>query len=159
MDARRGHAPVFVTASKLALVAMPFVFKPRVDDPIVQKLVDFLGAEETLRAFETWMNAHCRPFDPLIEEHSLECSQVFEQYREFVDCQLDDFITESGMGVREIHERCAAAPETPYLQLFLASTEFESFSAMMRQRHQQIHGDAKQEAKEAEAAWSSCARK
>ena len=37
--------------------------------------------------------------------------------------------------------------------------DLDEFSAMMRQRHQQIHGDTKQEAKEAEAAWSSCARK
>ncbi|GAX72812.1 hypothetical protein CEUSTIGMA_g267.t1 [Chlamydomonas eustigma] len=72
-------------------------------------------------------------FKPIEEEQPLKNHDLYAQYTELVEKQLEAFMSEEGLSTQEVYGACQKAlsyGETPWLMCLdylLASTEYESF--------------------------------
>ncbi|PNG99578.1 hypothetical protein TSOC_014640, partial [Tetrabaena socialis] len=72
-------------------------------------------------------------FVPLTEEQPLGNFEIFKQYTELVERQLEEFIRSEGLTVKDVCDACMAAQSSEShmhlaaIDYLVASTEYESF--------------------------------
>ena len=89
------------------------------------------------QAHEEFVRTHCMQFDGASPdgEQLLEWTEIFNAYTAIFDVALKNFVDQHGTTVQDFLA-CAGAEEglaAIYLQILLASTEYDAFVSMMAQ--------------------------
>lgn len=105
-------------------------------DQFVGKLVNFVANDKFQSLFENFFLTHALKFGGE-EEHKLVYTEIYQQFHDMFDKQLEDFCAQMNMTQGDFMKRCrAAATEDPkashYINILLSSVEYETFVKLMK---------------------------
>ena len=106
------------------------------DDPLLENLVTFCMRDAFQEKFFWFCQEHCLKFSLDEEEHRIEYSEYHRQYMDEFESQITLFLEQEEMSDKQFFLRCRTAQARDvkaahYLNIFLASIEYESFHALM----------------------------
>jgi hypothetical protein len=95
---------------------------------------------EFSRPLNVWVYANC---DKILEsdEHSLEATELHEEFKAYYEKQIEALIISRGSSVVDFYKKLQESQEKPVAkssaaligQIFMATLDFDTFVAMMRQ--------------------------
>ncbi|GFR39877.1 hypothetical protein Agub_g379 [Astrephomene gubernaculifera] len=110
---------------------------------LLEKLEDFFCSPKFTCAIGDFMSEQTPlvQFVPLDEEQPLQNFDIFKQYTQLVERQLEEFIQSEGLTVKDVCAACSAAQDDEAhlhfaaIDYLVASTEYESFMQLAYDHH------------------------
>ena len=115
------------------------------DLDFISRLEAFCQKGDFQKFLQSLGDEHCIKFEDDVEEQSLECYTIFQQYVEQLDVKLDQFLIEENIAAEDMFRICQRvyrhdAENLVCLNWILASVEYPKFVAMMLEFKQIIQG-------------------
>lgn len=106
------------------------------EDGFIAELVTFVAGNSFQSMFEAFFIEHATKFS-LEEEHQLHYYEIYQQFHEMFEGQLEEFCNRSNMTETDFMIRCRAAREKDekakhYVDILLSSVEYETFVKLMK---------------------------
>jgi hypothetical protein len=106
------------------------------DDPLLENLVQFCMRDEFQEKFFWFCNEYCMFFAADEEEHKIEYTEYHRLYMDEFEVQIAEFLKQENIDDKQFFLRCRTAQSRDakaahYLNVFLASIEYESFYELM----------------------------
>ncbi|KAH9158238.1 hypothetical protein LEN26_003113, partial [Aphanomyces euteiches] len=119
-----------------------------IQDDMIRELMLFIAGAEFQSTFEAFFLKHALKFTD-DEEHRLEYTQLFQEFQELFEQFMQQFYLKNNITEAEFGKRCRAAVKndakaSQYLEVVLASMDYQAFHSLMKFMRRRAMAEPKQ---------------